>query len=127
MKNKFYILIIVVLLIIIAIMGVQLGKAGKKEEPIAEENKSAASNNRSEEFISIRFNEDISKDGTVEGVEGLSWNNIMINEDEFSIRADFTIENRTENKIGAQKLKVSFYCHLNYLRMLERMHQVMRI
>ena len=33
----------------------------------------------------------------------------MINEDEFSIRADFTIENRTENKIGAQKLKVSFY------------------
>ena len=65
MKNKFYILIIVVLLIIIAIMGVQLGKAGKEQEPIAGENKSVASNNRLEEFISIRFNEDISKDGTV--------------------------------------------------------------
>ena len=107
MKNKIYILIIIVLLIIIAIMGVQLVNTNK-EEPIAEE-KSNDSNNVPERFASIRFNEDISIDGTVEGIEDLRFNHIRIDEDDFSIRADFQLENMSENDIEAQKLKVSFY------------------
>ena len=107
MKNKIYILIIIVLLIIIAIMGVQLVNINK-EEPIAEE-KSNDSNNVPERFVSIRFNEDISVDGTIEEIEDLRFNHIRIDEDDFSIRADFMLENMSENDIEAQKLKVSFY------------------
>ena len=106
MKEKIFICIIVVLLIVIAIMGVQLAK-GSIILDIPEKKETAT--NREDELIRIHFNEDLSKEGTVEGIEGLQWNNININVDEFSIRVDLTLENRTEKNIEAQKLKVSLY------------------
>ena len=114
MKEKIYIGVIAVLLIVIIIMGIQIGKGTEKAIP--KEGKTVSKTegekndpNDEETFTSISFNENISKDGTVEGVEGLNWSHARIDEDEGLIRVDITLENRTENNIEAKKLKISLY------------------
>lgn len=107
-KNNdiFKIILVVIVLIIVFIIGMLIGK-NLLQSNSNKENKNI-SNIEEDEFKNIRINEDFSKDGYIENLDNVRWNNARITQYDEEMEISITLNNDLEiEKIESRTLTVN--------------------
>ena len=112
--NNIYKLGCIILIIIVAILSIIIIK-NKSNKNVANNNEKSDTSKKIEsslnenDLIRIMLDEDLTKEGTVEGIENLRWSDARIRQDESQMNVLIMLDNKSETeKIPAKDLTIEF-------------------